>query len=70
MQTPFMPDIERLLTALNLVALLLYLTSSVTLFGISPTARERLRRAAIVTLSVGMATALAATAAWFAAPAR
>jgi hypothetical protein len=60
------PDVDRLLAALSLVALLLYITPMVRMFDISEAGRKRLQWAAIATLGAGFAMALIASAAWYA----
>lgn len=56
---PLLPDVDRLLGALSLVALLLYLTPAV--FETSELNQRRLQWAAIVALASGFAIAVAAT---------
>lgn len=66
MPTHLLPDVDRLLAALSLLALLLYLTPAVSSLEISESGRRRLQWAAVLTLVTGVAIALAATAMWFA----
>lgn len=56
---PIMPDIDRVLAALSLVALLLYLTPAV--FDLAPVSRRRLQWGAVLALAAGLVVAVAAT---------
>lgn len=55
---PIMPDIDRVLAALSLVALLLYLTPAV--FDLAPVSRRRLQWGAVLALAAGLVVAVAA----------
>jgi hypothetical protein len=59
------PEIDQLLGALFLVALLLYLTPSVFRLGISAESRRWFQRGAILTLGTALAIAVAASVIWF-----
>jgi hypothetical protein len=61
-----MPDIERLLSALALVALLLYLVPAVLGTGASVDTRRWLQRGAILVLGTAFVIALVAAVAWYA----
>ncbi|MGB6176048.1 MAG: hypothetical protein WBF43_06870 [Methylocella sp.] len=60
-----MPDLDQLLRALFLVALLLYLIPAV--FGLGSSVERRLwfRRGAILTLATAIAIAVVASVIWF-----
>ncbi len=65
MPTHLLPEVDRILAALSLLALLLYLTPMVSSFEISPAGRRRLQWAAVATLATGMGIAVAASVIWF-----
>jgi len=58
-------DLEQLLTALFLVALLLYLIPATFGLGNSSERQRWLQRGAIVTLAAALAIAIAASVIWF-----
>jgi hypothetical protein len=60
-----MPDIDQLLRALFLVALLLYLVPAVSRVGSSPEWRRWFQRAASLTLGLAIAIAVVASVIWF-----
>ena len=60
-----MPDLYQLLSALFLVALLLYLIPAVFGFGRSAEWRQRIQRGAILTLGTAIAIAVVASVIWF-----
>ena len=59
-----MPDLEQLLRALFLVAVLLYLITAVFGFRSSPEVRRRFHRGAILTLGAAIAIAVVASVIW------
>jgi hypothetical protein len=61
-----MPEIDQLLRALFLVALLLYLIPAVFRLGSSAEARRWFQRGAILTLGTAIAIAVIASVIWFA----
>jgi hypothetical protein len=60
-----MPDLDQLLRALFLVALLLYLIPAVFGLGRSAEGRQWLQRAASLTLGTAIAIAVVASVIWF-----
>jgi hypothetical protein len=60
-----MTDLDQLMRALFLVALLLYLVPAVFRFGGSAERRRWFQRAAILTLGTAIVIALAASVIWF-----
>jgi len=60
-----MPDLDQLLSALFLVALLLYLIPAVFGLGGSAERRQWFLRAAIITLATAIAIAVVASVIWF-----
>jgi hypothetical protein len=60
-----MPNLDQLLSALFLVALLLYLIPAVFGVGRSEEWRQWVQRGAILTLGTAIAIALVATVIWF-----
>ncbi|PWB80236.1 MAG: hypothetical protein C3F11_18465 [Methylocystaceae bacterium] len=66
MPARFPLDLDRLLAALSLLSLLLYLTPAVSRFDIPRHWRRRLQFAAIATLATGLGIALTASVIWFA----
>jgi hypothetical protein len=60
-----MPEIDQVLRALFLVALLLYLTPAVFGLGISAEGRRWFQRGAILTLGTAIAISVAASVIWF-----
>jgi succinate dehydrogenase hydrophobic anchor subunit len=60
-----MPELYQLLTALILVALVLYLMPIVLRLGGSAERRRWFQRAATATIGIGMAIAVVATLKWF-----
>jgi hypothetical protein len=61
-----MPDLDQVLGALFLVALLLYLYSGSLWAGCSTEWRPWIRRGAILTLGIALAIAIVASSIWFA----
>jgi hypothetical protein len=61
-----MPDIDQLLRALFLVALLLYLIPAVFRLGSSAERRQWFQRGAILALGTAIAIAVVASVIWFA----
>jgi hypothetical protein len=59
-----MPEIDQLLSALSLLALLLYLAPAVLRLGISAEGRRWFQRAASLTLGTAIAIAVAASVKW------
>lgn len=64
MPTHFAPDIDRLIAALSLLSLLLYLTPAVLRSDLAHKWRRPLQFAAIATLAAGLAIASAASVIW------
>ena len=60
-----MPEMDQLLRALSLIALLLYITPAVSRFRISARGAVKFRRAGILLLGVGVAITAVATLKWF-----
>jgi len=60
-----MPDLDQLLSALFLVALLLYLIPAVFGFGRSEEWRRWIQRGAVLTLGTAIAVAVLASVVWF-----
>jgi hypothetical protein len=63
MPQSFRPDLDRLMPALALVALLLYLAPA-AIRPLGPESRLWLRRASVATLALGIAIAVAASLRW------
>ena len=60
-----MPELDQLISALFLVALLLYLIPAVFGLGRSAEGRQWFRRGAILTLGTAIAIAVVASVIWF-----
>ena len=60
-----MPELDQLLSALFLVALLLYLIPAVFGLGSSTEGRQWFQRGAIITLGTAIAIAVVASVIWF-----
>jgi hypothetical protein len=61
----FMPDIDQILSALFLLALLLYLAPAVFRLDIFAERRRWFQRAASLTVGIALAIAVVATVNWF-----
>jgi VanZ family protein len=58
------PDLETTIRAFAAVSFLLYLTPGIRPFGVSKHVGQRLQRAAVVLLSIGMLISIVATIHW------